>query len=330
MRILIADDDPLSRAVLEKSLSGWGHETVSVSDGIQAWVALHRESRPSIAILDWLMPGLDGVKICGKLREESSGNYVYVIILTGKNQRKNLIQALAQGADDFVSKPFEPAELQARLQVAKRIIDLETQLIAAREAMKEEATNDPLTGTWNRRMILRFLDQEMARGRRERFPVATILLDLDHFKQVNDRHGHLAGDETLREFVRRVKSVVRPYDAIGRYGGEEFLLVLPRCEAAGAAQLSERILPAIGQEPFLTRKGPIAVTVSAGISTSEASGLATPEEMIHAADLALYRAKRAGRNRAEVAPEPGPGPNRTHLGDIGLPASAAEAWAAAC
>ena len=300
MRILIAEDDPGSRRLLEKLLREWGHETIVVEDGIQAWVALHRENRPSVAILDWLMPGMDGIKVCRNLRQEASGNYVYILILTGRNQRKDLLQAFAAGADDFVSKPFEPEELQARLQVGKRILDLEAELITSREALKAEATHDSLTGAWTRGAVLGFLEQELTRARRERASVATMLFDLDHFKLVNDRYGHPAGDATLREFVRRLKATVRSYDGVGRYGGEEFLAVLPRCSAGSALQLANRILRAVAATPVSDRGIEIRMTASAGIASTEGDPERALDDLLREADLALYRAKRAGRNRAEI------------------------------
>ena len=299
MRILIADDDHVSRGALQDTLAGWGHETLSVHDGVQAWVSLHRENRPSIAILDWHMPGMDGVKICRQLREESRGNYVYVIILTGKRERKHLIEALESGADDFVSKPFEPAELQARLQVARRILDLEAALIASREALQAEATHDSLTGAWNRGAVLSFLEQELARGRRDRTSVATILFDLDHFKLINDRHGHPAGDAILREFVRRMEATVRSYDAVGRYGGEEFLVVLPNCGDENALYLANRILAEVSRTGVRDHESEIRMTASAGIATTEGDPARSADDLLREADIALYRAKNGGRNRAE-------------------------------
>lgn len=301
MRILIADDDPLSRNLLEKSLADWGHETLTATDGIQAWVSLHRDNRPSIAILDWHMPGMDGIKICQQLRKEASGNYVYVIVLTGKKERKHLIQALEAGADDFVSKPFEPAELQARLQVSRRILELESALIASREALKAEATHDSLTGAWSRGAILEFLDEELARARRDGTSVATMLFDLDHFKLINDRYGHPAGDAMLREFVRRMEATVRTYDGVGRYGGEEFLVVLPNCGAENALPLANRILSTVAKTSVCDREHEMGMTASAGIAATEGDPGRSADDLLREADKALYRAKRAGRNRAEVA-----------------------------
>ncbi len=300
MRILIADDDPISRGILERLLQEWGHETICVNDGIQAWVALHREDRPSIAILDWLMPGMDGIKVCRNLRQEANGNYVYMLILTGRSQRKDLLQAFAAGADDFISKPFEPAELQARVKVGARILDLEAELIASREKLRVEATHDSLTGAWNRGAVLGFLEQELARAKRDGTSVATVLFDLDHFKLINDRNGHPAGDATLKDFVLRLKAAVRTYDAVGRYGGEEFLAVLPNCSTVNAVHLTDRIIAAVSGDPVTHRGAEIRMTVSAGISSTEGDSDRSSDDLLHEADLALYRAKRGGRNRAEV------------------------------
>jgi diguanylate cyclase (GGDEF)-like protein len=307
MRILIADDDSGPRTSLVRMLESWRHETIVAQDGIQAWVELHRRERPSVAILDWRMPGMDGLQVCRSLRQEA-GSYVYVLVLTGRSERKDLLAAFEAGADDFVSKPFEPEELRARLQVAQRILDLEAALIASREALRVEATHDSLTGAKNRGAILETLEQELARAKRDGSSVAALLFDLDHFKLVNDRYGHLAGDAALRELVRRIRSTMRSYDSLGRYGGEEFLAVLPSCDAQAAAALARRILARVSESPLVYDGQQIRLTVSAGIASTDGHVERGPHEILRLADLALYTAKNRGRNRAETAP---PEPTRT-------------------
>jgi diguanylate cyclase (GGDEF)-like protein len=203
------------------------------------------------------------------------------------------------GADDYVTKPFETKELEVRLRAGRRILDLQADLVKAREALRDQATHDPLTGLWNRYALLDTLKREHSRAGRESTPLAVIMVDLDHFKQVNDTYGHLAGDAVLREAARRMRIHVRSYDHVGRYGGEEFLIVLPGTSEVNAAQLAERLRDAIAREP-VTLAGDlrVAVTASFGVSATDLAA-EDQETMIRLADEALYRAKENGRNRVE-------------------------------
>ncbi len=300
MRILIADDDPISRRVLARTLQQWEYEVIECADGLQAWTALKESGAPRIAILDWMMPGMTGPELCGRLRRQGDARYTYLILLTACSGIRDLVQGLDSGADDYLTKPFDVQELQVRLRAGRRIIDLESELVAAREALREQATRDPLTWVWNRYAILDILQRELDRGGREGVPVGLVLVDLDHFKQINDRCGHLAGDAVLRETARRMEESVRSYDAVGRYGGEEFLIVLAALGLAGTAELAERLRRAVADEHVATAAGPVSVTVSAGFAVGE-PGTTAPEVLIEAADQALYRAKARGRNRVERA-----------------------------
>jgi two-component system cell cycle response regulator len=198
-----------------------------------------------------------------------------------------------------VTKPFDAQELQVRLRAGRRILDLQAQLVAAREALREQATRDPLTCVWNRYAILDTLNREVSRAGRESSPLGVIMADLDHFKRVNDSHGHLAGDSVLREAARRMQSCVRSYDYVGRYGGEEFLIVLPGSSGANAVQLAERLLGAVAGEPVAVGKLSLRLTASLGVTAIEGGQIASPEALIRIADDALYRAKESGRNRVE-------------------------------
>lgn len=297
MRILVAEDEPVSRRLLEASLSKWGYEVVTASDGVETWRALQEDNAPRLAILDWMMPGGDGIETCQRLRKRTAEPYVYVLLLTAKGQKQDLLEGLEAGADDYLTKPFDSLELKARLRAGTRILDLQEQLIAAREQMRVQATHDALTGIWNRAAILETLQRELARSERQKLPVAIIMVDIDHFKQINDSHGHLAGDAVLREAARRLRSSIRPYDSIGRYGGEEFLIIVPGTNPQGAFSQAERLRVSMSREPITFSDGHVNVTISLGVTVN--SGGEKGEELIHAADAALYRAKSRGRNRTE-------------------------------
>lgn len=304
MRILIADDSIVSRHLLDATLRKWGYEVVVASDGVEAWDALQAADAPKLAILDWVMPGLTGPEVCRKVREHAKDKdtYTYVLLLTSKSLKEDLIEGMEAGADDYVTKPFDQHELKVRLRAGTRIIDLERELVAAREELREQATKDFLTRIWNRSSILDVLERELSRGTREQRPVGVVLADLDHFKLVNDTYGHFAGDAVLREFSRRMTTSIRPYDAIGRYGGEEFLIVLPGCDVSCTASQAERMRSALDSEPMAINEENRLVTCSYG-ATAWLPGLAAnTEALIRVADRALYMAKNQGRNRVVALP----------------------------
>jgi diguanylate cyclase (GGDEF)-like protein len=299
MRILIADDSIVSRHLLDATLRKWGYEVVVACDGVEAWDALQQEDAPKLAILDWVMPGMTGLEICRKVREHAKDKdiYTYILLLTSKSLREDLIEGMESGADDYLTKPFDQHELKVRLRAGTRIIELQQELVEAREALREQATKDFLTRIWNRSSILDIFARELVRGGREHRPVGVVLADLDHFKLVNDTYGHFAGDAVLREFARRMLNSTRPYDAIGRYGGEEFLVILPGCDEACTASQAERMRTALANEPMMINEERLVVTCSFGASTWRPGLEATPESLIRIADNALYMAKNQGRNR---------------------------------
>jgi two-component system cell cycle response regulator len=302
MQVLIAEDDPVTRRLLEASLGRWKYEVVAARDGREAWEILQRSDTPRLAILNWMMPGMDGVEICRELRKRSAEEaYIYALLLTSKTRKAELLEGFEAGADDYLIKPFDPRELQARLRTGHRIVELQNHLIDARESLRLQATHDALTGLWNRAAILDILERELVRSRRQAIHLTLILADLDFFKHINDRFGHQAGDIVLREVARRMRSVLRPYDAVGRYGGEEFIVVVPACEGASSLSLAERIRAEISSNPILTPEEPVSVTVSLGVATVSNGTVPAPDLLIRAADLALYRAKQEGRNRSTMA-----------------------------
>jgi len=302
VKILIAEDNPVSCRLLEAKLAKWGYEVIVTRNGNEAWQALQAEDAPQLAILDRMMPGLDGVQVCRKVREAAREPYTYVILLTALGLEEDLVTGMDAGGDDYITKPFKSGELRVRLHAGRRIIELQNELIVAREALRAKATHDPLTGLWNHEEILRILGKELVRAEREGGYVGAIMADLDHFKRFNDTYGHMVGDTMLRVAAQKMLSILRPYDAIGRYGGEEFLVVLPGCNRKNSAVLAERLRTAIGQAPVDTAKGMIPISISLGIAVCSGKIGADLTSLVKAADQALYRAKENGRTRTEVAP----------------------------
>jgi diguanylate cyclase (GGDEF)-like protein len=296
MRILIADDETVSRRLLEKTLERAGYEVTAVSDGRRAAEELCRSEGSRLALLDWVMPQLDGPSVCRVVRRKRSQRHVYLILLTSKSSKEDIVEGLESGADDYLIKPFDPGELKARLHTGQRILELEDNLLEAREDMRYKATHDSLTSLLNRGTILELLAGELARKRRNKGSTTIVMGDLDHFKLVNDTYGHIVGDEVLREVGRRLLASVRSYDFVGRYGGEEFLLVLNNCCPGNAMERTEEIRKAIGDLPIRTTQGSIPITMSIGVFASYGSETRPLEEVLSEVDGALYAAKSAGRN----------------------------------
>ncbi|MBX9599600.1 MAG: diguanylate cyclase [Bryobacteraceae bacterium] len=302
MKILIADDSIVSRHLLEATLRKWEYDVVIASDGAEAWEILQRPDAPSIAILDWVMPGLTGPEVCRNVRQRAREPYTYLLLLTSKSLKEDLVEGMESGADDYLVKPFDQHELKVRLRAGRRIVELQIELLRAREILREQATRDFLTGLWNRSSILEILERELIRGERERRPVGVVLADLDHFKQVNDTHGHFAGDAVLREAARRMVACCRPYDSIGRYGGEELLVILPGCNGEDSSHQAERMRLSVCGDPLMLSEAPYQLTCSFGAAWAEPGRKSTSEQLIRAADDALYRAKNQGRNLVVLAP----------------------------
>ncbi len=298
VRILIADDDPVSSLVLKTALVRFGHEVVQVADGTAAEAILQAADGPKFAILDWMMPGRDGLSVCRAVRQRP-GAYVYIVLLTARDHRGDMLAGMDAGADDFLTKPLDVLDLRACLRSGERVIELQASLLEAQEVLRVEATHDRLTGIWNRGAILDQLAYEADRMQRHGQPLAVAIADLDHFKQINDAYGHLAGDAVLRTAAQKVRRVIRTYDHLGRYGGEEFLLVLPDADVEIAACVAERMRRVVAADPVVLDAALVRVTMSVGVASVRRHG-PDLDALIHAADEALYRAKARGRNRVET------------------------------
>jgi two-component system, cell cycle response regulator len=295
MKVLIADDNATSRIMLRGALLQWGYEVVVAENGAQAWEVLADPDSPPLAILDWVMPHMTGPEVCRRVRETRREPYTYILLLTSKHTKDETVEGMEAGADDYVVKPFDRHELQVRLRAGKRIIDLQMELLRAREELRERANKDLLTMLPNRSAISATLEQELARCHRDRRSVGIILLDVDHFKKINDTHGHFAGDAVLRETAARLRGNMRPYDQVGRYGGEEFLVVLPNCELEQATHQAERMRAKLQSSTMMVDGNELRVSASFGVTVSDGSER-NPDTFVRVADQALYRAKASGRN----------------------------------
>ncbi len=319
MQTLVVDDSAVYRKLIGDHLRSWEFGVTLAESGSEGLRILEQPDSPKLVLLDWVLPDLDGIEVCQRIRQAgSSAHYVYVIMLTSKDGRQSMLDAMQAGADDFLVKPFDELELKARLLVGKRILELQEELVSARESMRHAATHDSLTGLMNREAILAMFKRELERARRERKPVGVILGDLDHFKQVNDTLGHLFGDETLREVSRRLQAQVRIYDGVGRYGGEEFLMVLPSCDLPNTLLRANDLRESIANTPVVCSGVQKNVTMSMGVAVSDCDEKNEVEGLLSQADAALYAAKEHGRNRAEHAPPPSTGPKTRARGKARL------------
>ncbi len=297
--VLIAEDDPLYRRALQQLLTSKGYDVLLVSDGTHALELARSAEAPRLLILDWIMPGIHGPEICRSVRDHSAERYQYILLLTAKHTPDDIVEGLEAGADDYLVKPFNAHELLARVRVGERMLKLHDRLLAAQESLRFQATHDSLTGIWNRSALFELLNAEFQRAGRKSTSFSLFLVDIDSFKRVNDKYGHLAGDAILREVAHRLNAAIRPYDFLGRYGGEEFIVAASELNSAAARQFAERLRAAVSSSP-IDAGSDVTVTVSVGAATSRAPLDSSVQNMIQSADAAMYRAKHNGGNRAEA------------------------------
>ncbi len=292
MRVLIAEDEPISRKVLENALTNWGYEVIVTKNGIEAWEVLQQDDSPNLVVLDWMMPGMDGIEVCRKVREMAFPLYTYIILLTARSRKEDIIVGLDSGVDDYIVKPFHDEELKYRLKIGERIIELEKRIL-------NMASTDYLTGLLNRRAFMQRLEGEVNRTKRQSGTLGLIIADIDYFKKVNDTYGHQIGDLVLQDFAQSLIDCCRGYDFIGRYGGEEFIICLPGADMEQTASTAERIRTRVEKSQTLVpnKQEWVKITASFGTSAMENGLPASPDLLINAADSALYLAKGSGRNR---------------------------------
>jgi diguanylate cyclase (GGDEF)-like protein len=301
MKVLVADDDPGSLMVAQAAVERAGHDCITAEDGAVAW-RLYQEHRPDVVVTDLMMPGLDGLALCRAIRASKTDLYTYIVLLTSQGSRDDMLAGLQAGADDYVTKPLDPFVLHARLLVALRVTSLHADLAHYRKVLSEQARTDPLTGLHNRLKLSEDLEQMHARSERYEHDYCLAMCDVDNFKSYNDIYGHPAGDLALRAVAGALAREARQSDGVYRFGGEEFLLVLPHETQTGARIFVERALAAVRALDIAHSGDPSGwLTLSAGISAFTADHRVSPERILGEADAALYAAKAGGRNRVELA-----------------------------
>ncbi len=296
--VLVADDSPVYRKLVEQALSEVDCVVVFAKSGNQA-IEIFEHGHPDLVITDWVMPDITGIDLCQKIRSSATTSYTYVIILTSNAEKESVVKGLSAGADDYLTKPFDRDELLARVHVGRRLVDLQRQIEAKNRLLEELALTDPLTGLPNRRAIEDWSSRQLNGAARHGFPFWVVVIDLDHFKKINDTHGHAAGDIVLKKFADILRSHTRLSDISGRIGGEEFLFVVTHADKSGVTMVVDRIRQRLAAERFTFEGATVQVTASFGIAGFSGKSAPEFEQLLAAADAALYRAKDHGRNRIE-------------------------------
>ena len=305
MKVLIVDDDLAYLQLLRVILKNKQHEVFEAADGKTAWEMIQEDPTPFV-ITDWMMPEMDVLELIRRIRAADLPSYTYIILLTAKHTKGDLVHGLESGADDYLTKPFDLSELKARIGIGERILNLETRLRDAMEQLYFLATRDSLTGLLNRRALYELLQNELGRATRERLPVSVVMVDVDHFKDINDQFGHLIGDQALCLLVDTITKNKRSYDQVGRWGGEEFLMILPGTDLETARQIAERLRIEISRaELNLSDGSALTMRASFGVASTSQDRSLSFDKLIQRADVALYLAKDGGRNRVMVYAEGG-------------------------
>jgi two-component system chemotaxis response regulator CheY len=303
MRVLVVDDDEAYLQLLHMVLKRRGHDVIEAKDGKAAWELMQENPFPMV-VSDWMMPEMDGIELTLNIRKIKFKIYTYIILLTAKKTTEEVIEGLEAGADDYLTKPFDLNELRARIKIGERIIALETELRESRDKLIIQATRDSLTELLNRRGLYECIELETARAKREDIPLSLLMIDLDHFKSVNDNYGHLVGDEALCLVADIISEKKRIYDAAGRWGGEEFIIVLPGANMEEAQGVAERMRSAISNARLDTPEGkPVTIHGSFGVVSVDPKADISLDTLVGMADQALYRAKQGGGDRVSVYQE---------------------------
>jgi len=299
--VLVADDSPVYRKLVEQALSEEDCVVVFAKSGSQA-LDIFEHGHPDLVVTDWNMPDRTGIELCQRIRAAGSERYTYVILLTGKAEKENVVTGLSAGADDYLTKPFDRDEFLARVRVGRRLIELHREIEAKNRLLEELALTDPLTGLPNRRAIESWSARQLSGAARHSFPFWMVLIDLDHFKRINDTYGHDAGDTVLKRFGEILRAHTRLSDISGRIGGEEFMFVITHAEKGGVMMVVDRIRQQLAMEKFSFDGQSVSVTASFGIAGFTGKSAPAFEELLARADDALYQAKDLGRNRIELVP----------------------------
>ncbi len=298
MQVLVVDDSAVSRKLLEHALENQPHHAIFAKDGAEA-LRLFAQHSPRMVITDWMLPDISGPELCRHIRANSKG-YTYIVILTSNSDKDDLVEGLAAGADDYLTKPFDRQELLARIAVGRRAVELHAEVEAKNKQMEELACTDHLTGLPNRRAVEEFGEHQLRGAMRHKFPLWVVLLDVDHFKKVNDIHGHAGGDSVLARVAELLRKNTRAADISGRLGGDEFVLVLSHANAEDIVRAVERLREEIACEKFSSNGKELRITVSFGIAGFQTIGIPEFKQLLERADRALHAAKQAGRNQVKI------------------------------
>jgi two-component system chemotaxis response regulator CheY len=304
MKVLVVDDDVAYLQLLDLILRGKQHEVVEARDGETAWEIMLRDP-VSFVITDWMLPEMEGIELIRRIREKNFPNYIYIILLTARHDKGDVVDGLTSGADDYLTKPFDLNELNARIDIGERILNLETRLRETMDQLYVMATRDSLTGLLNRRALYDTAKSELTRATREGNPVSMVMMDLDHFKIINDKFGHLVGDQALCQVANALNENKRNYDKVARWGGEEFVLVLPGADHEEARQVAERLRAGVNNTQLELPDGDaIQLQASFGVACSCPEDNLSFDELVQRADIALYVAKKEGRNKVRIFNNP--------------------------